>query len=157
MTKTNKKTNKVTLKPTRFSQTEFSFPSLISICCIAGLTVQFFFTMKIILIDKEIATLALSLLFVLIFVIGYFAFSRDVKITKRLLIIELCCVFGIGVLLTVIYLFQGLKLADTLFFGIGTFALCSIFPLTNYWLTIKNDFLPAASAPKATMKKRAQK
>jgi hypothetical protein len=136
MTKTNKKANnKVVAEPASQKEPVLSVWSFLSLFCLEGLTVQFFFTMKIVLVDKEIATLALSLVFFLIFVIGYFAFLRKSKMNRLLLIISGSLLLVTNLVLVVVYLCLGEKAWNVIFYGLSSLLISSVFPLVDYWLT----------------------
>lgn len=111
--------------------------------------------MKIVLVDKEIATLALSLVFFLIFVIGYFAFLRQAKMNRLLLIISGSLLLVTNLALVVVYLCLGEKVGNVIFYGLSSLLISSVFPLADYWLTcspLTQSQPPAGTSPKEKKK-----
>ena len=109
--------------------------------------------MKIVLVDKEIATLALSLVFFLLFLIGYFAFLRQAKM-------NVFCSHSGSLLLTttgfvVVYLCLGEKAWNVIFYGLSSLLISSVFPLVDYWLAwspLVQSQHPVGTSPKEKKK-----
>lgn len=155
MTSKKKANNKVVSEPASPKEPALSVWSFLSLFCLEGMTVQFFFTMKIVLVDKEIATLALSLVFFLIFVIGYFAFLRQAKMNRLLLIISGSLLLTTNLVLVVVYLCLGEKAWNVIFYGLSSLLISSVFPLVDYWLTwspLAQSQHPAGTSPKEKKK-----
>lgn len=136
MTSKKKANNKVVSEPVSPKEPLLSAWSFLSLFCLAGMTVQFFFTMKIVLVDKEIATLALSLVFFFVFVVGYFAFLRPAKMTKLLLIVSGSVILLLSLTLTIVYLCLGEKPSNVVFYGLAAMFVSSAFPWSAYLLTL---------------------
>lgn len=111
--------------------------------------------MKIVLVDKEIATLALSLVFFLLFLIGYFAFLRQAKMNRLLLIISGSLLLTTNLVLVVVYLCLGEKAWNVIFYGLSSLLISSVFPLVDYWLAwspLVQSQHPVGTSPKEKKK-----
>jgi hypothetical protein len=136
MTKTNKKANsqkKAVVLPS--PKQGISFAEAVSWVSLVGATVQLFLSLKILIVDKEFATLALSFVFFLAFVVLYFFFSRKVIYGKKEIWIELSLITGVSLVLLFSLFFTGLSFQIVALLFVSTITLNGGFPLTNYWLT----------------------
>jgi hypothetical protein len=93
--------------------------------------------------DKEFATLALSFVFFLVFVVLYFFFSRKVIYGKKEIFIDLSFLALASLILFIAFLFTGVPLSTNIFLLVFTLLLDGCFPLVNFFLC---SYLPERKA-----------
>jgi len=110
---------------------------LIAIVCLTGAFSQLLLSFKIIFVDREFPTLALSLVFFIAFAYGFFSASNKTEYSKRWFLIQLIVVVSLDVVcfgLMAIFLD---KKAEIITAGIGALAFTETLPLVLL-LTKKN-------------------
>lgn len=140
-----KRTNNKTIKAKPAPQVSggVSFSQAVSWVSLLGAAVQLYLSLKILVSDKEFATLALSFVFFLVFVVLYFFFSRKVIYGKKEIFIDLSFLAVASLILFIAFLFTGVPLSTNIFLLVFTLLLDGCFPLVSFFLC---SYLPERKA-----------
>jgi hypothetical protein len=102
---------------------------LMDIVCLLGAFSQLFLSFKIIFVDREFPTLALSLVFFILFCYGYFSIASHTVSTKKWFLIQTILILVVDVLCFGIMAIVLDKKAEIITAGIGALAFGEALPL----------------------------
>jgi uncharacterized membrane protein len=129
MTKTNKKTNKEQAVQETVPSSNPLTSQLIALVCLIGAFSQLLLSFKIIFVDREFPTLALSLVFFIIFTYGFFTAVSKTEFTKKWFLIQLIVVISLDVVCFGLMAILMDKKAEIITAGIGALAFTEALPL----------------------------
>jgi arginine exporter protein ArgO len=110
---------------------------LMDIVCLLGTFSQIFLSFKIIFVDREFPTLALSLVFFILFCYGYFSIASHVTLTKKWFLIQAVLILVVDVLCFGIMAIVLDKKAEIVTAGIGSFAFAEALPFVLWLVSLK--------------------
>lgn len=129
MTKTNKKTNKEQAVQETVPSSNPLTSQLIALVCLIGAFSQLLLSFKIIFVDREFPTLALSLVFFIAFAYGFFAAASKAEFSKKWFLVQLIVVGSLDFVCFGLMAILMDKKAEIITAGIGALAFVEALPL----------------------------